>query len=207
MILAYCITVLFKIPINMKANLLQYSDELLVQHYLLTSNETAFEIIFDRYSQLVFLVCMRYTRDEMLAEDLTMEVFETLVKQKKDKVITHLKSWLYTVAKNKCFDAIAKAKTVSIEENKQAIPSNEISEIGEVVVIFLNKFLNLLKHEQKECIELFYFEGLSYDSITELTGFSNKKVKSALQNGKRNLRLLFEQTPGFRYETVQSFFR
>ena len=191
----------------MKAKLLQYADELLVQHYLLTRNETAFEIIFDRYSQLVFLVCMRYTKDEMLAEDLTMEVFETLVKQRPDKVITHLKSWLYTVAKNKSFDAIARAKTVSIEEKQPAIASNEVPEIGEVIILLLKKFLNLLKFEQKQCIELFYFEGHSYETITELTGFSNKKVKSALQNGKRNLRLLFEQTPGFRYETVQSFFR
>ena len=45
----------------------------------------------------------------------------------------------------------------------------------------------------KKCILLFYFKKKSYQEISELTGFSAMQVKSYIQNGKRNLKLLVEK--------------
>ena len=56
----------------------------------------------------------------------------------------------------------------------------------------LEKALLELKDEQKKCIELFYLKKKSYDQITAETGFDLKKVKSYIQNGKRNLKLILE---------------
>ena len=52
----------------------------------------------------------------------------------------------------------------------------------------LNFCLNELGKEQRKSIELFYFENKSYLDIVDLTGFALEKVKSYIQNGKRNLK-------------------
>jgi RNA polymerase sigma-70 factor (ECF subfamily) len=50
-----------------------------------------------------------------------------------------------------------------------------------------------LNEEQKQCVTLFYLQKNSYQQITEATGFSLMQVKSHIQNGKRNLRMLLEK--------------
>ena len=64
---------------------------------------------------------------------------------------------------------------------------------NEVLYARLEESLNRLKPEQQQCMRLFYLEDKSYLQITELTGFDLKKVKSYIQNGKRNLQLLMNQ--------------
>jgi RNA polymerase sigma-70 factor (ECF subfamily) len=57
----------------------------------------------------------------------------------------------------------------------------------------LKKCIDLLKDEQKECIKLFYLEELCYQEIVDSTSFELKKVKSYIQNGKRNLKICMEE--------------
>jgi RNA polymerase sigma factor (sigma-70 family) len=53
--------------------------------------------------------------------------------------------------------------------------------------------LQELSKEQKQCITLFYIEKRSYHEIADRTGFTLMQVKSYIQNGKRNLRLILEK--------------
>ena len=53
--------------------------------------------------------------------------------------------------------------------------------------------LEELNKEQKVCVTLFYLDKKSYQEITDTTGFSIGQVKSYIQNGKRNLKLLMER--------------
>lgn len=49
-----------------------------------------------------------------------------------------------------------------------------------------------LKAEQKKCVMLFFLEKKSYNQVNEETGIELKKVKSHIQNGKRNLKMCLE---------------
>lgn len=53
--------------------------------------------------------------------------------------------------------------------------------------------LKELKADQKTCVELFYLKHMSYGDIVDVTGYDLKKVKSYIQNGKRNLKLKLEE--------------
>jgi len=53
--------------------------------------------------------------------------------------------------------------------------------------------IDQLKEEQKNCIVLFYLQNKSYVEVAEITGYSMKEVKSYLQNGKRNLKILMSK--------------
>jgi RNA polymerase sigma-70 factor (ECF subfamily) len=50
-----------------------------------------------------------------------------------------------------------------------------------------------LNKEQQTCIELFYLKKMCYQEVALKTGYSDKQVKSYIQNGKRNLRLILER--------------
>ena len=50
-----------------------------------------------------------------------------------------------------------------------------------------------LKENQRICIELFYLKNKSYQDIANETNFSLNEIKSYIQNGKRNLKLLIEE--------------
>jgi len=56
----------------------------------------------------------------------------------------------------------------------------------------INDCIERLKKEQKYCIKQFYYENRCYREIAVSLGISEKKVKSYLQNGKRNLKLCLE---------------
>lgn len=57
----------------------------------------------------------------------------------------------------------------------------------------LETCLNQLDKDQRVCIDYFYLKKQSYQTIMRLTGFTFKQVKSYLQNGKRNLKILIEK--------------
>jgi RNA polymerase sigma-70 factor (ECF subfamily) len=53
--------------------------------------------------------------------------------------------------------------------------------------------LQELNKDQKQCVTLFYLEKRSYNEIADQTGFTLLQVKSYIQNGKRNLKILLER--------------
>jgi RNA polymerase sigma-70 factor (ECF subfamily) len=71
------------------------------------------------------------------------------------------------------------------EEDESVVKLSEISP-GELATALAE-----LKPEQKVCIQMFYLEKKSYQLISEQIGYDIKKVKSYIQNGKRNLELYF----------------
>jgi RNA polymerase sigma-70 factor (ECF subfamily) len=57
----------------------------------------------------------------------------------------------------------------------------------------IKKAIDKLGDEQRSCIQLFFFQNKSYKDIVEMTPFTEKQVKSFLQNGKRKLKILLEE--------------
>jgi RNA polymerase sigma-70 factor (ECF subfamily) len=62
----------------------------------------------------------------------------------------------------------------------------------ELQIDLLEKALSTLKEEQFQCVQLFYLENLSYNQISDQLKLPLKTVKSAIQNGKRNLKIWME---------------
>ena len=74
------------------------------------------------------------------------------------------------------------------EENSKAIHIEKERQLE-----LMTESLGELNNEQKQCVTLFYLEKKSYQQIAHNTGFSLMQVKSYIQNGKRNLKLLLEE--------------
>ncbi len=178
------------------------TDGELIELFTLKKDQVFLAELFNRYSHLIYLVCVKYLSDDEKAKDAVMDIYEKLTDTITKNKIDNFKGWIYTVAKNHCLMAIRKEstkgiKSVSLENNFMEYAEflhQESSEIFNSEKI--RDKIKLLKEEQRECIERFYFEKQSYKEIAELISEPEKKVKSYLQNGKRNLRKLILEFKG-----------
>lgn len=178
------------------------SDEFLIQAYKETGNIEYIGQLFDRYTQLSFLVCMKYLKEEEESRDTVMQVFEQLIGDLKRYEVQTFRYWLHSILKNRCLAILSqkqKNNFVSTEsaENFLAEQLADEDTEKEVYLFLLPKALERLNDEQKICIDFFYLQQKSYKEIADITGFDLNKVKSYIQNGKRNLKThLMEMSKG-----------
>jgi RNA polymerase sigma-70 factor (ECF subfamily) len=159
--------------------------------------------LYKRYAHLVFGVCIKYLKDEDDSKDAVMLIFEKLLEDLKKYQIENFKSWLHTTAKNHCFMKLRSEQSVFLktEELKKDYPvimesDNELhldnENENEFYLNHLGSAVEQLNDEQRICIEMFYLNGKCYQEVAETTGYSMKQVKSYIQNGKRNLKIIIQ---------------
>jgi len=179
-----------------RKNISNYSDNQLIDLFKDTNNQLVVSEFYRRYGYMVLGVCMKYVKNQQDAEDLTMILFEKLPNDITKYSIVNFKSWLYTKCKNDSLMFLRKRKMKHLVDinNLQLVNDEygiERAEEKEHEFKKLNVFLNSLNEKQSKCLRLFYFKKKTYDEIENLTGYSYKEIKSAIQNGKRNLKLKF----------------
>jgi len=180
-----------------------YTDVELLQQYKKTADSQWLGWLFERYSLLVFGVCMKYLRNATDAQDATQHVFEKALGEVGKYEIPYFKSWIYSVAKNHCLMHLrsrsSKPGTTDElpEETSAELLTDQELKMKELMMEEqshqLIAAMKELGHDQQVCIQLFYLEKLSYHEIETKTGFSFSQVKSHIQNGKRNLRIILEK--------------
>ncbi len=178
------------------------SDEELALAYYKTGDKQLVGDLFEKHVKTVFGVCLFYFKDKDIAKDAVMQIFEKLISELRKTEIKNFKGWLSFVIRNYCISEIRKNnKHRSVSESyldfemKDAVLEDEekIESVNEELLLeHLTPALHLLKPEQKACVELFYLQNLSYQQISEQTNLSLNEVKSRIQNGKRNLKLIIE---------------
>ncbi len=170
------------------------SDEELVHRYAQRGEEVAYNCLFGRYNHLVYGVCLKYLEDVSAAKDTAQQIFIKLLEDLKRFEIEHFKSWLYQVAKNQCLMIIRKDKTQgqkeSLDEGIVEFEDEWHHKLErEQLLDELEKAVKGLKTDQRICVEYFYMHKMSYAEIARQTNYDMNRVKSAIQNGKRNLKL------------------
>jgi len=175
------------------------SDSELIQIYKESAQLTILGELYDRYMTLVYGVCMKYLRDREESRDAVMQIFEKLVSSLLQHDIIHFKSWLYTTSRNHCLMHLRARKGKNFQEISTVFMESEVaahqedeSEI-ESNLSKLETCIEQLATEQKSCIKLFYIQQKCYKEIVEATGFDDNKVKSYIQNGKRNLKICMDR--------------
>ncbi len=170
-------------------------DNVLIQLYCTNGDKKAFGELYRRYIAMVYSVCIKYLKNETLAEDLSQQVFEKLLRIVCQHEIKYFKSWLYQTSKNHCLMYLRKKRHVEFDSEKVEYAQGDVSTQGieekqqkERNFIQLEQAIENLNNEQKRCLKLFYLDKRSYAEIQEITGWSYGEVKSHIQNAKRNLK-------------------
>ena len=178
---------------------LHISDQQLLANFKADRNNKWLGILLQRYTLLLFGVCMKYLKNEEEAKDAVQQIFLKAITELHKYDVEYFKSWLYMVAKNHCLMKLRDkpGRIVDIQEQMVVTHQDDNS-----IQLHLQKdkrldlvenSLHELNHEQKLCVTLFYLEKKTYQEIADETGYSLMQVKSYIQNGKRNLKILVEK--------------
>lgn len=154
--------------------------------------------LLSRYTLRLFGVCMKYLKDEEEARDMVQQVFEKVLAELGKYQIDNFGGWLYRIAQNACISRIRVQKQFVAAENLVYVSAEEETDTREFWEQEkqherLHLALEQLKADQKICVSLFFLQKKSYQQIAEQHQYDIKEVKSHIQNGKRNLRLIMEQ--------------
>ena len=177
-------------------------DSELLKKYLSTGDLELLGTLYNRYIHLVYGVCLKYLKDREKSKDAVNEIFEKLIKEVSRFEIQNFRSWLYVLVKNHCLMEIRRARNEQKRfdqfSHDRFMESVDIThpideERDDALEERLIQCMEKLKQEQYSCIRLFYYENCCYKEIAGKLGIEEKKVKSYIQNGKRNLKICLEQ--------------
>lgn len=177
-------------------------DAALIAQYKRTGSLEVLGVLYNRYMHLVYGVCLNYFKEEEASKDAVMQIFEELILKLRVHEVQNFKSWLHVLTRNHCLMAIrklSKNNTVSIDdvfvENAEFVHL-DIEDTKEKQLTVMEKCMETLPEEQKVSVDLFYLQEKCYKEVAEITGYELVKVKSYIQNGKRNLKICIEKNSG-----------
>lgn len=184
-------------------NIKTLTDEQLVNLFKKKNSQKYIGELYNRYAHLVYGVCLKYLKNVEDAQDTLMHVFEKLMQNLNKYEVEKFKPWLYQMAKNECLMKLRKTNKINhVEIENNPLESDHEESLQEKKeqereYTELEQAIEQLNTKQKECVKLFYLEKKSYQEIELVTGYSLKEVKSAIQNGKRNLKIILEQNQAY----------
>lgn len=176
----------------------QLTDAELLAAYKQSSDLKLLGELFQRYMELVYGVCLKYLKHPENAQDSVIAIFEEITTKLHKHEVDNFKGWLYTLSKNHCLMRLR-------SEKKQTVVNFDVELMQSEENVHLNGelekeenfrkmeyCLGQLQEEQKKVIELFYLQSKCYNEIVEATGLEWNKVRSYIQNGRRNLKICME---------------
>lgn len=174
-------------------------DADLVAAYRQSGDLSVLAILYQRYMDLLYGVALKYLGEPETAKDAVMAIFEELAQKLLKYEVENFKGWLYTLAKNHCLmqlRSIRRMRTGEFDPDhmqmEEEVHLNGVFE-KEQQLDRLSKCMETLSSEQKTVVELFYLQHKCYKDIEIMTGLEWNKVRSHIQNGRRNLKICMEQ--------------
>ncbi|RYE25216.1 MAG: sigma-70 family RNA polymerase sigma factor [Sphingobacteriales bacterium] len=170
------------------------SDEELLKLYRTTGDSQWLGALLQRYTLLLLGVAMKYLKDRDAAEDAVQQVFLKSITHLPQEEIQNFKGWLYVLMRNHCLQQLRDRHYQADESALQYISEEKTDaeelQLKDRTLDQMSEALEELNTEQRDTIQMFYLQKMSYQQIIDNTGFSFQQVKSYIQNGKRNLKLL-----------------
>jgi RNA polymerase sigma-70 factor (ECF subfamily) len=184
------------------------SDAELVTAYRQSGDLKILAALYQRYMDLLYPVCLKYLGEREIARDAVMNIFEELAQKLLKYEVDNFRSWLYALAKNHCLMQLRSPRRLKTSEfDPEHMQTGDEMHLNGVFekeqqLDKLSKCLETLSPEQKSAVELFYLQQKCYKEIEALTGLEWNKVRSCIQNGRRNLKICMDkQEPSI--ETVK----
>jgi RNA polymerase sigma factor (sigma-70 family) len=169
-----------------------------IDHYLSTGDKRAWGGVFETFKLQIFNTCRSMLRNDEDARDLTSDTFIKAM----EKIHLYDRNqpffpWLLRIAKNLCIDQIRHSRRIPMDrlenwEKIQGEPASVPDDTTPKRIGRIRKAILGLKKPQKVCFCLFYMHEKSYRDISEITGYTYDEVRSHIQNGRRNFKLLME---------------
>lgn len=178
------------------------AQQLVIQ--LAAGDRTALSQLYDRYSRMIYATAWKSLNSVEDCEEVVLEVFAQIwrIADRFDPDKGTPEQWIFTLARSRILDRLRKIQrlnkvnTIVTAEKEIAFPtisvdpleSVEIAERQQQVLAALAK----IPPEQRQVIEMAYYQGLTHTEIAAATGLSLGTVKTRLRLGLSKLKVTFE---------------
>lgn len=182
---------------NTEREIDKISDEELIKAIVKTNDTVLFEVLYDRYSKIVYNKCYGFAKDEDEAKDLAQDVFLKLfVKLITYKGTSKFSTWLYAFTYNHCVNYVTRNTQKKIE--KQSIESSGLENVSDdndeddysihmMKVEYLREALDQISPDEKMILLLKYQDLLSVKELETVLGIGESAIKMRLKRAKERL--------------------
>ena len=160
------------------------------------SRERFVEQAIEQYESPLIGYATTILHDVDRARDVVQDTFIRLCNQEPEDVAEHLKTWLFTVCRNRAFDILRKNKRIEpideIRWRKTASPDMppDRSALARERLAEVMRYLDRLPENQRECILLKFQQGLSYHEIEKVTGLKQGNIGFLIHTGLKRMRAM-----------------
>lgn len=174
-----------------------FTDEQLLAEYIRNGTARHLGQLYERYMPMVYGVCLKILKDPGKSEDAVMNIYEELTRKVKEHEIESFRGWLYVLARNHCLMEWRKnqRRPTDLHDDMSRHDAEEAAFEVELPAgnTPLEKCLGELPEQQRQSVQWFYYEEKSYKEIADLIAEDVGRVRSYIQNGRRNLKICLEK--------------
>jgi RNA polymerase sigma-70 factor, ECF subfamily len=193
------------------------SDEALLQ-LIAQRDAAALEMLYDRYAQTIYNLIKRIVQEPAIADELLQETFWQVWQactQSQFRGEGAAAAWLCRIARNKSLDQLRRQKArprpleIKSDEAEEVLWDEFIATDVEVEQVtarswdrqYVRQALTQIPSEQRLCLELAYFEGMSQSQIAEYTHTPLGTIKTRLRLGLEKLERIL-RVAGYQAEDI-----
>jgi RNA polymerase sigma-70 factor (ECF subfamily) len=168
----------------------------------MAADEGALAALYDRYAGMLYAMLVRILKDTSAAEEVLQDLFLQLWRgaARFDATRGSLAGWLLVIGRNRALSRLRGKDRREVQDDPEgfsieAVPSpgNLENEAARAQLMRrLRGALATLPPEQREAVELAYFEGMTQTEIAERTGSPLGTVKSRVRAAMQTLKQVFE---------------
>lgn len=185
----------------MTASLQPVPDAALVER-MMAGDESALSTLYDRYSGMLFAMLLRILKDSSAAEEILQDLFLQLWRNpgRFDASRGSLPAWLLVIGRNRAISRLRSRDRREMQEDDEGFSMEALPSPGNIedeasraqLVERLRSAMATLPAEQREAVELAYFEGMTQTEIAERTRSPLGTVKSRVRTAMQSLKQLFD---------------
>jgi RNA polymerase sigma-70 factor, ECF subfamily len=166
------------------------SDEDLLERVARERDQSAFEVLYQRYARAVYSLVSRILRDRHTGEDVVQEAFAAVWRAASGyhRGRGSAAGWMFAIARNAAIDASrAKVPLVvgELPDRPDTAPLPDAQAISDMEAFRVHVAVDALPDREREVIELAYFSGLAQSEIAQQLelplGTVKTRTRSALQ--------------------------
>jgi RNA polymerase sigma-70 factor, ECF subfamily len=170
-------------------------------------DRTALSQLYDRYSRLIYAIAWKSLNSVEDCDEVVLEVFAQIwrIADRFDSAKGAPEQWIFTLARSRILDRLRKIQrlnkvnTAIAAEKEIALPTISVDPLESVEIAERQQqvlaALSQIPPEQRQVIEMAYYNDLTHTEIAAVTGLSLGTVKTRLRLGLSKLRIQFDSEP------------